>query len=223
MNRKFSRAFTLIELLVVIVTIGILAAIAVPAFHSVYERAKVTKDLSNLRQIGAATQLYMNDNNGVFPGSATLTWMSQLEQKYLSTFRVLESPFDKRSSSEQGDGTTAISYGINSNAYVANVPISADKIRRPTAFILFAPAQASTVTVSFSGAGDSAMPGVMVLAATSTPGGGATGGTHNNRTKVDALFADWHVETMLWSGTGVAFTHMNDPGGDPDGPYRWSP
>ena len=81
------RAFTLIELLVVIVTIGILAAIAIPAFNSVFERAKATKDMSNLRQIGAATQMYMNDNNGVFPGSATLTWMSQLElnQKYLSS------------------------------------------------------------------------------------------------------------------------------------------
>ena len=43
------RAFTLIELLVVIVIIGVLAALAVPALNSAYERAKVTKDLSNLR------------------------------------------------------------------------------------------------------------------------------------------------------------------------------
>ena len=49
------RAFTLIELLVVVVTIGILAAILVPIFNSVLERAKATKDLSNLRQIGTAT------------------------------------------------------------------------------------------------------------------------------------------------------------------------
>ena len=119
------RAFTLIELLVVIATIGILAAIAVPAFNSVLERAKATKDMSNLRQIGAATQMYMNDNNGVFPGSATLTWMSQLEQnqKYLSSWRVLESPFDKRSTSELGDATTAVSYGINANVLPGNVAI----------------------------------------------------------------------------------------------------
>src|SRR6266568_2679524 len=76
--------FTLIELLVVIVTISIMAAFAVPVFNGVLERARVTKDLSNLRQIGSATQMYMNDNNGVFPGSATVTWMSQLNQKYLS-------------------------------------------------------------------------------------------------------------------------------------------
>ena len=59
------RAFTLIELLVVIATITILAAVAIPVFKSVFESAKATKDTSNLRQLGAATQMYMNDNNGV--------------------------------------------------------------------------------------------------------------------------------------------------------------
>src|SRR5947209_5870419 len=83
------RAFTLIELLVVIATITILVSIALPVFSGVLERAKATKDLSNLRQIGAATQMYMNDNNNVFPGSATQTWTFQLEQnqKYLSSWR----------------------------------------------------------------------------------------------------------------------------------------
>ena len=112
--------------------------------------------MSNLRQIGTATQMYMNDNNGVFPGSATLTWMSQLEQnqKYLSSWRVLESPFDKRSTSELGDDTTAVSYGINANVLPGNVAISADKITKPVTFIVFAPAQASTATVSFLGDGN---------------------------------------------------------------------
>jgi len=225
------RGFTLIELLVVIATIFVIAGIAVPAFHSAFERAKILKDTSNLRQIGAATQLYMNDNNGAFPGSATVTWMSQLalNQKYLSSWRVLESPFDKRATSEKGDATTAVSYGINANVLPGNVAISADKITKPVTFIVFAPAQASTATVSFTGTADpTAVPGVKVLAANSTPGGTAVGGAHNNRTKINALFADWHAETMWWSpppptNNGPAFISKSDPGNDSDAQYRWCP
>ena len=223
------RAFTLIELLVVIAAIGILMAIAIPAFSSVYERAKVTKDLSNLRQIGAATQMYMNDNNGVFPGSATQTWTSQLElnQKYLSTWRILQSPFDKRSTSELGDVTTAISYGINASVLPGNVAISADKITKPVTFIVFAPAQKSGPTVTFQGVGNSSAPGVTLTgnsnAVTSAPGGTMAGGTQSGRAKINALCADWHAETMLWSGTGPAFPHTSNPGSDTDAPFRWSP
>ena len=218
--------FTLIELLVVIATITILVAIALPVFSGVLERARATKDLSNLRQIGSATQMYMNDNNGVFPGSTAATWMSQLEQgqKYLSTWRVLESPFDRRSTSESGNATTAVSYGINANVLPGNVAISADKITKPVTFIVFAPAQASAATVTFTGTANSAVPGVTVVAQLSTPpGANARGGTQNNRTKINALCADWHVETMLWSGTGPAFTNINYSGNDPDAPFRWSP
>src|SRR5438093_4834514 len=71
------RAFTLIEFLIVAAIITILAALAVPALTAVLERAKATKDLSNLRQIGLATQLYMNDNSGVL-FSTTGSWMSGL-------------------------------------------------------------------------------------------------------------------------------------------------
>ena len=218
--------FTLIELLVVIATITILVAIALPVFSGVLERARATKDLSNLRQIGSATQMYMNDNNGVFPGSTAATWMSQLEQgqKYLSTWRVLESPFDRRSTSESGNATTAVSYGINANVLPGNVAISADKITKPVTFIVFAPAQASAATVTFAGTANSAVPGVTVVAQLSTPpGANARGGTHNNRTKINALCADWHVETMLWSGTGPAFINTTNPGNDPDALFRWSP
>jgi prepilin-type N-terminal cleavage/methylation domain-containing protein len=227
--RPAERAFTLIELLVVMAAIGILMAIAIPAFSSVYERAKVTKDLSNLRQIGTATQMYMNDNNGVFPGSATQTWTSQLElnQKYLSTWRILQSPFDKRSTSELGDVTTAISYGINASVLPGNVAISADKITKPVTFIVFAPAQTSGPTVTFQGAGDSSAPGVTLTgnsnAVTSAPGGTMAGGTQSSRLKINALCADWHAETMLWSGTGPAFPHTSNPGSDTDAPFRWSP
>jgi prepilin-type N-terminal cleavage/methylation domain-containing protein len=221
------RAFTLIEMIVVLGIIAIMMSLTYPAYTSFAQRAKATKDMSNLRQIGATTQLYLNDNNGAFPGSATVTWMSQLEQnqKYLSSWRVLESPFDNRSTSELGNGTTAVSYGINANILPGNVPISVDKITKPVTFIVFAPAQVATATaVTFAGAGNSAFPGVKVLAATSTPGGNPVpGGTHNNRKKINAMCADWHVETMDWSGTGPAFTNTTNPGNDSDAPFRWTP
>jgi prepilin-type N-terminal cleavage/methylation domain-containing protein len=226
------RALTLIELLVVIAIISILVAVTVPVFNGVLERAKATKDLSNLRQIGSATQLYMNDNNGVL-FSTTGSWMSQLynadnpaASKYLSSWNIFVSPFDKRTASAPS-ATSAISYGINGTAGV--VGISADRISKPTVFIVFAPAQASGATVRFQGTANTtsqallaASPPITVLAATS-PGGPAAGGTQNSRTKINALCADWHVETMYWSGTGPAFTHTSNPGNDPDAQYRWSP
>ena len=64
---KTSSAFTLIELLVVIAIIAVLASIALPAFSSVQERAKQTKDLSNGKQIALALKQFALDNNGEFP------------------------------------------------------------------------------------------------------------------------------------------------------------
>jgi prepilin-type N-terminal cleavage/methylation domain-containing protein/prepilin-type processing-associated H-X9-DG protein len=231
MAKNLPRAFTLMELLIVIAVIGILATVAYPVFIGTQERAKVTKDMSNLRQIGLATQTYMNDNDGVLPGSLTpaVRWMSQLNPKYLSAWGVLQSPFDTRSSSESG--TTApvspISYGINANVYPGGVAISADRITKPTAFILFAPAQDSSASVNFQGtATNPAAPGVTVIGidgnpprATSNPGGNATGGTHSSRKRINALFADLHAETMDWT----KFTNNVATASDPDGELRWKP
>lgn len=60
------RAFTLIELLVVIAIIAILAAILFPVFAQAKNSAKKASDLSNMKQIGIATQLYLNDNDDTY-------------------------------------------------------------------------------------------------------------------------------------------------------------
>ena len=61
------RAFTLIELLVVIAIIAILAAILFPVFAQAREKARQTACSSNLRQVGTAFQLYMQDNDERLP------------------------------------------------------------------------------------------------------------------------------------------------------------
>ncbi|MEQ1823011.1 MAG: prepilin-type N-terminal cleavage/methylation domain-containing protein, partial [Fimbriimonadaceae bacterium] len=58
-----NRAFTLIELLVVIAIIAILAAILFPVFAQAKEAAKKTQAISNFKQQGTATQIYMGDND----------------------------------------------------------------------------------------------------------------------------------------------------------------
>ena len=60
-TRNKSRGFTLIELLVVIAIIAILMAILMPAMRRVRESAKALSCRSNLRNIGMAVRLYLND------------------------------------------------------------------------------------------------------------------------------------------------------------------
>ncbi len=66
MVRKGVKGFTLIELLVVIAIIAILAAILFPVFARAKGAARAVKCASNLKQIEAANQMYMDDNNGRF-------------------------------------------------------------------------------------------------------------------------------------------------------------
>ena len=61
--------FTLFELLVVIAIISILAAILFPVFQGVRENARRTACLSNMRQIGLAASLYVQDEDGRYPQS----------------------------------------------------------------------------------------------------------------------------------------------------------
>jgi prepilin-type N-terminal cleavage/methylation domain-containing protein len=219
-SSHFARAFTLIELIVVLAIIAILTSMVYPMYTNMSERAKATKDMSNLRQIGIATQTYLNDSDGVIFSTAVGAgnWMAQLHPKYLASWRIFRSPFDNAVGTRaipEDDTNSAVSYGLNGNGIIGT---AANKISNPSVFVLFAPAQASTTAVTFQGAAGTTAPGVTVFKALSSPGGAAIGGTHSSRKRINALCADLHSESMLWS----VFTD-NPAGSDPSAAQRWTP
>jgi prepilin-type N-terminal cleavage/methylation domain-containing protein len=65
--RSKNQAFTLIELLVVIAIIAILASILFPVFAKAREQARKITCVSNLKEIGLATLMYVQDYDETFP------------------------------------------------------------------------------------------------------------------------------------------------------------
>jgi type II secretion system protein G len=67
---KNSSGFTLIELMVVVVIIGILAAIAMPNFVSMLDRAKESDLAENMHTFQLAIEDYAVQNTGQYPLAA---------------------------------------------------------------------------------------------------------------------------------------------------------
>jgi prepilin-type N-terminal cleavage/methylation domain-containing protein/prepilin-type processing-associated H-X9-DG protein len=151
MNRRKKNAFTLIELLVVIAIIAILSAILFPVFASAREKARQTMCSSNLKQIGTAFSVYIQDYDDTYPpanwtdytdnthtATGNSTWQYAIDPYVKSGFQRAQSnlvqnlsvfvcpSFDVTKSIINDYSTTSTSTQLlasenNSKSYMANV------------------------------------------------------------------------------------------------------
>jgi prepilin-type N-terminal cleavage/methylation domain-containing protein len=101
--RKF-KAFTLIELLVVVAIITILIALLLPALGRARNAAKNTRCMNNLRCIGQAIKMYMDEHNCFYPPIAYMPTGEEANRPSMTTLlsvylghqlNVFKCPFDR--------------------------------------------------------------------------------------------------------------------------------
>src|SRR5881628_907102 len=91
MRLRPNRGFTLIELMIVVVIIGILAAIAIPNFIAMQNRAKEGSTKANMHTLQLAADDYGVRNDGVYAADMTSSGNPTVASSLPSSFK---NPFD---------------------------------------------------------------------------------------------------------------------------------
>ncbi len=200
------RGFTLIELLVVIAIIAILAAILFPVFARAREAARKATCQSNLRQLGTATQMYVQDHDGLYFQHDWATahyWFGRVVGGSVDRTQALLYPYTRNFDIQKCPSFTArpeyggatAGYGYNYGYLTQNwsAPgVSEAEIQRPAECIVFGDAAIYKWWASPPAATESF--GLFPPSSTIAYNSPTSQFRHNGQTNV--VFADGHVKSL---------------------------
>lgn len=71
-KNKQQQGFTLIELMIVVAIIGVLSAVAIPAYKNYVQKTEVASAAATVRGLLTNIDMYQQENGGTFPNDANL-------------------------------------------------------------------------------------------------------------------------------------------------------
>jgi type IV pilus assembly protein PilA len=86
--KRLQQGFTLIELMIVVAIVGILAAIAIPAYQDYIARSKISEVLAAMGACKTSVTEYAQTNNA-FPATLAPSGCSSTPTKYLKSLDVV--------------------------------------------------------------------------------------------------------------------------------------